>query len=106
MSENYRSFFMKKDGEGKDKKTALKDFTNWDGQLHPDVKILRHTSNDSTWFVHFNEQNDFSKLIGYPGWKGSMSITFDTAGLIRETIYFPDSTNPPYKKWNAKKSNN
>jgi hypothetical protein len=28
-----------------------------------------------------------------------MSITLDSQGLIQETIYFPDSTNPPYKRW-------
>jgi len=99
MSDNYRSFFMKKDGDGNDKIASLKDFRDWDGQLNPDIKILGHNSKDRTWFVQFNEQNDFSKLIGFPGWKGSMSITFDTKGLIKETIYFPDSTNPSYKKW-------
>jgi hypothetical protein len=28
-----------------------------------------------------------------------MSITFNTKGLILETIYIPDSTNPSYKSW-------
>ena len=99
MADNYRSFFMKKEGEGDDKISSLKDFEDWDGQLNPDVKIISHNLKDSVGFVRFNEQNDFSKLIGFPGWKGSMSFTFDAKGLITETIYFPDSTNPPYKKW-------
>ncbi len=99
MAASYRSFFMEKSGEGDDKTTSLNDFKAWDGQLSPDVTLLDHSSKGNTWLVHFNEQNDFSKLIGYPGWKGSMSLTFDNAGLITETIYFPDSTNPSYKKW-------
>ena len=99
MADSYRSYFMKKDGEGDDKTTSLTAFNNWDGQLNPDVKILNYLSKDNIWFVRFNEQNDFSKLIGFPGWKGSMSVTFDSKGLIAETIYFPDSTNPSYKKW-------
>ena len=90
---------MDKKNEGKDKATALKSFQNWDGALNPDVNILEYTVNDRTWLVKFNEQNDFSKLIDYPGWKGSMSITLNGEGLIQETIYFPDSTNPPYKRW-------
>ena len=92
MADNYRSYFMKKEGKGDDKTASLTSFHNWDGQLNPDVKILRHQSKDNIWFVQFNEQNDFSKLIGFPGWKGSMSVTFDSNGLIAETIYFPDST--------------
>lgn len=99
MSDSYRSFLIKKEGEGDGKIISLKTFKDWDGQLNPDVTILDHSAKDSTWFVRFNEQNDFSKLIGFPGWKGSMSITFNTKGLIKETIYFPDSTNPSYKKW-------
>ena len=99
LADNYRSYFMEKKGDGKDKTAALKSFQNWDGSLNPDVKILQYTVNDRTWFVQFNEQNDFSKLIDYPGWKGSMSITLNSQGLIQETIYFPDSTNPPYKRW-------
>ena len=99
MADNYRSYFMQKTGEGDDKNTSLNDFKAWDGQLAPDVTILDHSSKGKTWMVHFNEQNDFSKLIGYPGWDGSMSVTFDNTGLISETIYFPDSANPNYKRW-------
>jgi hypothetical protein len=99
MSAGYHSFFLKKEGAGDDKITSLKDFNNWDGQLNPDVEILSHSLKDKTWFVQFNEQNDFSKLIGFPGWKGAMEIAFDSEDLIVETIYFPDSTNPSHKKW-------
>lgn len=28
-----------------------------------------------------------------------MIITFNSKGLINETIYIPDSTNAPYRKW-------
>lgn len=99
MSDSYHSFFQAKEGTGDDKATSLNDFKKWDGQLSPDVKIINHHFKGNTGIVSFNEQNDFSKLIGFPGWKGSMSVTFDNNGLIEETIYFPDSTNPSYKKW-------
>ncbi len=99
LAEDYKSYFMEKKGEGRDKAAAMKSFQNWDGSLNPDVKILEYTVNDRTWFVKFNEQNDFSKLIDYPGWKGSILIMLNSQGRIQETIYFPDSTNPPYKPW-------
>jgi hypothetical protein len=99
MAEEYRSFFMEKKGSGKSKSEALKSFQNWNASLHPDVKILEYTVNDNTWMVRFNEQNDFSKPIGYPGWKGSMMVRFNSKGLIQETIYVPDSANPSYRPW-------
>lgn len=97
QSESFHSYFEEKKGGGKDKATALKSFENWDGPMNPDIQIYRYTVKHKTWMIWFNEQNDFTKAIGYPGWKGSMSITFDRKGLLEETIYFPDSTNAPYK---------
>jgi hypothetical protein len=99
MSDSFHSFFMNKEEKGDDKARALNDFINWDGQLNPDVKILSHSRKGHTWLVNFNEQNDFSKLIGFPGWRGSMSVAFNDKRLIAETIYLPDSTNPSYKQW-------
>ena len=99
MADDYRSFFMERKGEGEGKAADLQSFQNWDGPLNPDVNILEYTVKDRNWSIKFNEQNDFSKLIGFPGWKGSMSISFNTKGLIREAIYIPDSTNPSYKPW-------
>jgi hypothetical protein len=97
MAENYRSYFLEKKDSGQDKKSALQSFQNWDGQLNPDIKISQYRVHNKDWLITFNEQNDFSKLIGFPGWKGSMDISFDDAGLIVQTIYIPDSTNPAYK---------
>lgn len=99
MAENYRSFFMEKKGEGENKEEALQSFLNWDAPLHPDVHILNYTANGNTWKVEFNEQNDLSKLIGFPGWKGTEMIRFNSEKMIDEMIYIPDDTNPNYKKW-------
>ena len=99
MAEDYRSFFMEKKGEGEDKKQALQSFLNWDAPLHPDVDILNYEMDGDTWKVEFNEQNDFSKLIGFPGWKGTELIRFNPKKMIDEMIYIPGDTNPNYKKW-------
>ena len=99
MSEDYHSFFIEKKGEGKDKKAALSSFLNWDAPLHPDIIILNYSVNGDEWRVEFNEQNDFSKLIGFPGWKGTEMIRFNSEKMIDEMIYIPDDTNPNYKKW-------
>jgi hypothetical protein len=99
MAEDYRSFFIEKKGEGENKDQALQSFLEWDAPLHPDVHILNYTKSGATWKVKFNEQNDFSKLIGFPGWKGTEMIRFNSKKKIDEMIYIPDDTNPNYKKW-------
>ncbi len=97
MANNFHSFFMNKEGSGKNKSQALQSFQNWDGPMHPDIKIINYTFHDSIWTVTFNEQNDFTKPIGFPGWKGKTTFVFNAAGLIQETVYVPDSTNISYK---------
>src|SRR4030095_2469357 len=99
MAEDYRSFFMEKKGQGENKDQALQSFLDWDATLHPDVHILSYITSGNTWKVEFNEQNDFSKLIGFPGWKGTEIIRFNSERMIDEMIYIPDDTNPNYKKW-------
>lgn len=97
MADNFHSFFMTKEGTGENKSEALASFQHWDGPLHPDIKILQYSFHDSIWEVTFNEQNDFSKPLGFPGWKGTTTFTFNSDGLIEETLYVPDSTNLSYK---------
>ena len=99
MADDYRSYFAEKKGEGKDKQAALKSFSNWDGPMHPDVKVLNYSLNGNVWTVHFNEKNDFAKLIGFPGWNGTYHFTFNSKKLIVESIYIPDSTNLSYKPY-------
>ena len=99
MAENYHSFFISKKQDGKNKSQALQSFQNWDAPMHPNIKILSYSFHDSVWTVEFNEQNDFSKPIGFPGWKGTITFVFNSKDLIQETIYVPDSTNLSYKPY-------
>ncbi len=99
MSEDYHSFFMEKKGQGENKTSTLGSFSNWDAPLHPDITILNYSINGNQWKVEFNEQNDFSKLIGFPGWKGTEIISFNSKKKICEMIYIPNDENPDYKKW-------
>ena len=65
--------------------------------MHPDIEIINYTTHDNIWTVTFNEQNDFTKPIGFPGWKGTTTFVFNSKGLIEETVYVPDSSNLSYK---------
>ncbi len=99
MAEDYHSFFVKKMGEGDDKTASLKSFEQWDAPLHPDIRIIHYSNNKNDWTISLNEQNDFTKLIGFPGWKATELITFNAQGLIKDAVYIPDSTNLDYKIW-------
>ncbi|MEO8711532.1 MAG: hypothetical protein ABI405_05380 [Parafilimonas sp.] len=97
MAENYHSFFINKKGICKNKSEILLSFKNWDGQLHPEITIINYSFHDSVWEVEFNEQNDISKAIHFPGWKGRETFIFNSNNLIEETVYIPDSTNLSFK---------
>ncbi|HEY2722090.1 MAG TPA: hypothetical protein VGI82_10220 [Chitinophagaceae bacterium] len=99
MSEDYHSFFIEKKGDGKNKEVSLNSFLDWDAPLHPDIIISTYSVHGDEWKVEFHEQNNFSKLIGYPGWKGKEIIRFDSRKKIVETIYIPNDNNPGYKPW-------
>src|ERR1700733_5236849 len=86
MAESYHSYFFEKKGEGENKTEAIRSFLDWNAQLDPDIRLLTYLSKDSIWTVTFNEQNDFSKLIGYPGWKGKMIIAFESKRKIKELV--------------------
>lgn len=97
MAEDFRSYFESKTGKGKTKAEALTSFMNWDGHLHPDVKILHYEKQGNSYTIYLNEQNDFSKPIGYPGWKATMVFILNSKKQIQESIYIPDSTNASYR---------
>ncbi|HMG67997.1 MAG TPA: hypothetical protein VK588_09930 [Chitinophagaceae bacterium] len=99
LSEDCHSYFIEKKGDGEDKVSALNSFLNWDAPLHPDLRILNYTVKGNICTIEFNEQNDFSKLIQYPGWKGTEIIRFNSKKLIDQVIYIPANDNPDYKTW-------
>ena len=100
MAEGFRSYFAENGkGVGKNREQVVASFMKWDGPMHPDVPIKKYTRDGNTFTVYFVEKNDFTKLIGFPGWKGKADFVFDAQKLITEFIYYPDSTNPPYKPY-------
>lgn|GEM_PF-3632723 len=100
MSDDYRSYFDEKAGDGQDKDSSLSDFRNWDEALHPRVTIIRYFPDKilwetvkNTWTLYIKETNDFSNAIGFPGWDAKLLVTFNRRGKIKETVYMPSSKN-------------
>src|SRR3954465_8393278 len=42
MAEDFHSFFITKDGNGKNKQQTLQSFQCWDGPMHPEIKIISY----------------------------------------------------------------
>ena len=100
MADGFRSYFFENGkGDGKDREQVLNSLMKWDGPMHPDIPIQKYARSGDTFTVYFIEKNDFTKLIGYPGWKGKAEFVFDSKKMIREYVYYPDSTNTSYKPY-------
>jgi hypothetical protein len=99
MADDYRFYFNERKGDGGSKEKSLESFDNWDGPLHPDVRILEHEADGDVWTVTIVERNDFAKLIEFPGWKATETITFDDANRVREVIYIPIQGGKDYREY-------
>jgi hypothetical protein len=99
MAEDYHFYFNQRTGDGGSKEKSLESFENWDEPLHPDIKILDHRVDGDVWTITIVELNDFAKLIGFPGWKATETITFDDANRIREVIYVPVEGGKDYREY-------
>jgi hypothetical protein len=100
MAEGFHSYFAETGkGDGESGEQVIKSFMKWDGPMHPDVPIQKYTRSGNTFTIYFVEKNDFTKLIGFPGWKGKAEFVFDSKKMIEEFVYYPDSTNPSYKPY-------
>ena len=93
LSDDFRSFFLEKKGEGKNKATALRSFVNWDAPLHPDITITKWTVRGNTWIVDFNEQNDFRNSLAFRDGRGLSGSVL----ILRK--YIPNPDNPSHKPW-------
>ena len=99
MADDYHFYFNERKGDGGSKEKSLESYDNWDGPLHPDVKILEHKTDGDVWTISIVELNDFAKLIGFPGWKATETITFNDANHIREVIYVPVEGEKDYREY-------
>jgi hypothetical protein len=99
MAGDYHFYFNERKGDGDSKEKSLSSYDNWDGPLHPDIKIRDYRIESDVWTISIIELNDFAKLIGFPGWKATETVTFDADNLVREVIYVPIESGKDYKEY-------
>ena len=97
--ESFKAYFASKKSGGQTLDAYIASLNEWDFPLHGRFDILElHAAADSATAI-VNEQNDFSKGIGYPGWKATIILHFDDNHRITEQIYFPYADNADYRAW-------
>ena len=98
LASDYRLFFDKKVGTGLSK-TQVADMLDWDFALHPKHRIKEMKRYGRQVVVQTHEDNDFSLLIGFPGWDATSTFLVNEAGLISEQLYVPRPGQPEWKPY-------
>jgi hypothetical protein len=98
LSPDYKIWFGKREGAGIPKQEVAR-MLEWDFALNPQRRIEEMRVNGSEVVVRAHEDNDFSLLIGYPGWDAVSTFTVDKAGLIASQLYVPKEGQPAWKPY-------
>jgi hypothetical protein len=97
LAPEYRLWFGERSGEGLDRARVAK-MLEWDYALHPRHRIDSVDIRGPEVIVRVHEDNDFSLLIGFPGWDATSTYVVDANGRIAWQLYIPsgDSAWRPY----------
>ena len=98
LAPEYRIWFGERSGAGTDRAAAIA-MLQWDFALNPYHRIDEMTVNDGTVVVRVHEENDFSRLIGFPGWNATSTFTVDENGLITSQVYVPDPAQADWRPY-------
>jgi hypothetical protein len=96
LSPDFRIWFEKQSGEGVSRSETLED-SGWDQALRARSRLVRMDVRGDTVVVLVHEDNDFSLLIGYPGWDPTITFIVDHEGLIERALYVPKAGAPSWR---------
>lgn len=99
LSPDYKIWFGKREGEPGIAKQEVARMLEWDFALNPRRRIEELRVTDREVLVRAHEDNDFSLLIGYPGWDAVSTFTVDPNGLITSQLYVPKEGQPAWKPY-------
>lgn len=98
LAPQYRLWFGEKKGEGMSREAAAK-MLEWDFALRPRHQIHSIEVHGDTVVVRQHEDNDFSRLIGFPGWDATSTYTVDEQGRITSQLYVPAEGQPAWRPY-------
>ncbi|MFL6247923.1 MAG: hypothetical protein ACJ74H_18010 [Thermoanaerobaculia bacterium] len=95
---DYRLWFGERVGEGLDRAKVAK-MLEWDYALNPGHRIDSFEVNGTEVTVRVHEDNDFSRLIGFPGWDATSTFVVDADGRIVSQVYVPVADQPEWRPY-------
>lgn len=98
LAPEYRIWFGERSGDGIEREAFI-DMLRWDFALHPYHRIDELTVRDGTVVARIHEENDFSRLIGFPGWNATSTFTVDANGRITSQHYVPDPAQADWRPY-------
>jgi hypothetical protein len=98
LAPDYTLWFDERKGAGIDRASAIH-MLQWDYALHARHRLdhLQVAGNQVIATVH--EDNDFSLLIGFPGWDATSIFVTDPAGRIACQLYIPKPGQPDWRPY-------
>jgi hypothetical protein len=88
LDPGYRLWFGSRTGEGIDRASTAR-MLEWDFALHPRHRIEAITAHGDEVTVRVHEDNDFSLLLGFPGWDATSTYIVSPEGRIVSQLYAP-----------------
>lgn len=96
LSPDARIWFDVKTGPGRPK-SLTGGWGAWDIEMNAVNTYDEVVITDDSISATFHERNDFSRLIGFPGWRSRSTFWFDEQGRIVEQLYVPLPQHPPQR---------
>jgi hypothetical protein len=88
LGAGYHLWFGTRSGEGLDR-ARVATMLEWDYALTPRYRIDAIEVRGREVVARVHEDNDFSLLIGFPGWDADSTFVLDDAGRIVSQVYVP-----------------
>lgn len=98
LAPDFRLWFGKKEGRGLSKQD-LAGMLEWDFALDPRHRIDSSQTDGRDVTAQVHEDNNFSLLLGFPGWDASWTFILKENGLIDGIVYVPKKGQADWKPY-------
>lgn len=98
LDHDYKLYFGDRSGNGISKEDVAL-FLTWDHALHPSQTFTELKSFGDTITAIAHEENDFTRLIEFPGWDARVTYVFNDSHLIVEQFRVGIGETRSYKDW-------
>lgn len=100
LAPDYRYWFLEHMGPGETAAEHLK--PGWDTELHCFWRVDSLAAEAGRVTVHVHEANDFSLLLGHPGWDAITTCAVDARNRITTEFYEPLPGAPSWRPYLAR----